>query len=66
MKKANEIRNLEVDQLEKELSRLQQESFELRNKKAIKQLTPTHELKQNRRAIAQVKTVITEKNKKSK
>ena len=65
MKKANEIRNLEVDQLEKELSRLQKESFELRTKKAIKQLTTTHELKQNRRAIAQVKTVITEKNKKS-
>jgi large subunit ribosomal protein L29 len=65
MKKANEIRSLEVDQLEKELSRLQKESFELRNKKAIKQLTTTHELKQNRRAIAQVKTVITEKNKKS-
>ena len=65
MKKANEIRSLEVDQLEKELSRLQKESFELRNKKAIKQLTTTHELRQNRRAIAQVKTVITEKNKKS-
>ncbi len=65
MKKANEIRNLEVDQLEKELYRLQKESFELRNKKAIKQLTTTHELKQNRRAIAQIKTVITEKNKKS-
>ena len=65
MKKANEIRSLEVDQLEKELSRLQKESLELRYKKAIKQLTTTHELKQNRRAIAQVKTVITEKNKKS-
>ncbi|MBO7434483.1 50S ribosomal protein L29 [bacterium] len=65
MKKASEIRNLEVDQLEKELARLQRESFDLRNKKAIKQLTTTHELKQNRRTIAQVRTIITEKNKKS-
>lgn len=65
MKKAQEYRALDVDQLSKELERLQKESFELQNKKTLKQLTATHELKQNRRAIAQVRTVITEKNKKS-
>lgn len=65
MKKAQEIRSLDVAALEKELARLQKEGYELRNKKALKQLTTTHELQQNRRAIAQVRTVITEKNKKS-
>lgn len=63
MKNAKEIRNMDVDQLQKELGRLQQERFDLRNKKSLKQLTTSHELKLNRRAIAQVHTIITEKNK---
>jgi len=62
MKKANEIRNLEKDQLVVEAAQLRKQLFLLRNKHAMGQLETKHELMQTRRELAQVLTIINEKD----
>ncbi|AAU38647.1 MULTISPECIES: 50S ribosomal protein L29 [Basfia] len=59
--KAQELRAKTVEELNAELANLAGEQFKLRMQAATGQLQQTHQLKQVRRNIAQVKTVLTEK-----
>lgn len=59
--KTKELREKSVDELNTELLELLREQFNLRMQAAGNQLQQTHLLKQVRRNIARVKTIITEK-----
>ena len=59
--KAIELREKSVEELGGQLSKLLQEQFKLRIQLATGQLTQTHLLKQTRRDVARVKTVLQEK-----
>ncbi|MDT7524517.1 MULTISPECIES: 50S ribosomal protein L29 [Idiomarinaceae] len=59
--KANELKEKTVEQLQEELLGLRREQFNLRMQAATGQLNQTHMLKQVRRDIARVKTILTEK-----
>lgn len=59
--KAQELRDKSVNDLKTQLLELLREQFNLRMQKATGQLSQAHLLKQTRRDIARVKTVINEK-----
>ena len=59
--KASDLRGKSVEELNKELLTLREDQFKLRMQKATGQLGQSHLLKQNKREIARVKTVLTEK-----
>ncbi|MBA3988009.1 50S ribosomal protein L29 [Aliidiomarina sedimenti] len=59
--KASELNEKSVEQLNEELLGLLREQFNLRMQAATGQLNQTHMLKQVRRDIARVKTVINQK-----
>ena len=59
--KAQDLRTKSVEELNNELVNLLGEQFKLRMQTATRQLQQTHQLKQVRRSIAQIKTVLTEK-----
>lgn len=59
--KANELREKSAEELNTELLNLLREQFNLRMKAASCQLQQTHLLKQVRRNVARVKTLLTEK-----
>lgn len=59
--KAQEIREKTSDELQEELLRLRKEQFSLRMQSASGQLGQIHLLKEVRRDIARVKTVMKEK-----
>lgn len=59
--KASELREKSVEELNAELLGLLREQFNLRMQHATGQMTQTHQLKQVRRNIARVKTIITSK-----
>ena len=59
--KAAELREKTVEQLNEELISLLRDQFHFRMQKATGQLTQTHLMKQNQRAIARIKTVLNEK-----
>ncbi|KES17360.1 50S ribosomal protein L29 [Gilliamella apicola] len=59
--KAKELREKSVEELNTELLNLLREQFNLRMQLAGGQLKQTHMLKQVRRNIARVKTLLTEK-----
>ena len=61
--KAEQLRSEGLDNLKQSLNDLLKEQFSLRMQKATGQLGTTHQLKQVRRDIARVKTVISEKQK---
>ena len=61
--KAEEGRAKTVDQLKEQLLQLRKEQFNLRFQKASGQLENTGRVKQMRRDIARIKTLLTEKNK---
>ncbi len=61
MKDTNELRKLTIDELETELLSLRKDQFNLRMKKANGTLDKSHHIKQVRRSIAKVKTLMTEK-----
>ena len=58
---ATELREKSVEDLNAELLKLLESQFKLRMQKATGQLGQTHLLKQTRRDIARVKTVLEEK-----
>ena len=60
--KTSELREKSVDELSKELESLLREGFNLRMQRASGQLAQVHQIKQNRRAIARVKTVMKQKS----
>mgnify|MGYP000050044352 CR=1 FL=1 len=59
--KASEVRDLTVDQLNDELVKLKKEQFNLRFQTATGQLEKTARVKEVRRDIARVKTILREK-----
>ncbi|WP_419420012.1 50S ribosomal protein L29 [Legionella sp. D16C41] len=61
MKDNKELRELSVEKLKEELLDLRKAQFKLRMKKANGLLEKTHPIKETRRAIARVKTIMTEK-----
>jgi len=60
--KASELREKSVDELQSELVELRKEQFNLRMQKATAQTEQTHTLKNVRRDIARVKTVLNQKS----
>ena len=60
--KVKEIRELSTEQLEKKLSELKRELFNLRFQHAINQLDNPHKITDVKRDIARVMTVLHEKN----
>ena len=61
--KASELRDKSVEELQETLVSLSRDQFSSRMQQSTGQLGQTHLLKQVRRDIARVKTVITEKTK---
>lgn len=59
--KASELKAKSVEELNTELLGLLREQFNMRMQAATGQLAQTHLLKQVRRNIARVKTILTEK-----
>jgi large subunit ribosomal protein L29 len=59
--KASELRNKSTDELNQELLGLLKEQFNLRLRKSTGQLNQSHLLRQTRRDIARIKTVLTQK-----
>lgn len=59
--KASELRDKSVEDLNKQLLELREEQFKLRMAKSTGQLGQFHLLKQTKRDIARVKTVIEQK-----
>jgi large subunit ribosomal protein L29 len=59
--KASELKQKSLEELNSELLALTKEQFNLRLRKATGQLKQTHLLKEARRNIARIKTVITQK-----
>jgi len=59
--KASELKGKTVEQLQEELLNLRREQFNLRMQAATGQLNQTHMMKQVRRNIARVKTILNEK-----
>ena len=59
--KISELKDKSFEELTELLDEKQLETFRLRMAKASGQLGNTHEIKVNRRTIAQIKTLITQK-----
>ena len=59
--KANEIRNLSVEELDKKLADLKKDLFMLRMQHATNQLDNTSRIKEVRKNIARIQTVIAQK-----
>jgi large subunit ribosomal protein L29 len=59
--KAQELREKSVEELNAELLKQLEEQFKMRMQASTGQLNQTHLLKQNRRDIARIKTVLTQK-----
>lgn len=59
--KASELRSKTTEELEKELVSLNKEHFGFRMQQSTGQLAQTHLLKQVKRDIARIKTVLNEK-----
>ena len=59
--KVNEIRKIETDTLEKKIVELKKELYELHFQQATGQLSNTARLKQIRKTVARMKTIITER-----
>ncbi|MDP3560802.1 MAG: 50S ribosomal protein L29 [Legionellaceae bacterium] len=61
MNKINELKKMTQEELQSELMSLRKEQFNLRMKKANGALDKTHVIRVVRKAIARVKTIMTEK-----
>lgn len=63
MKKVEDLRQMTKEELEAEILELRKQQFKLRFQKANSELSKTHVIKLARRAIARVKTILSEKAK---
>lgn len=59
--KTSEIRKMSVEDINKKIVELQDELFDLRMQKATAALEKTHRIKEIRKTIARMKTILTEK-----
>ena len=57
----NEIRELSLEELEVKVNELKQELFNLKFQKTLGQLQNTAKIRDGKRTIARLKTVVTEK-----
>ncbi len=60
--KADEYRNLDVEQLQSEILKLRKEIFLFRNQAGLGQLNKNHEIKRAKRELATALTVLNEKS----
>ena len=60
--KASELRAMTPEELAAELTRLRREQFNLRMQRGSEHLPQTHLLRQTRRDVARVKTIMREKS----
>lgn len=60
--KASELRAMTPEELAGELTRLRREQFNLRMQRGSEHLPQTHLLRQTRRDVARVKTIMREKS----
>ena len=60
-----EVRDLDLNQLESQIKELKHELFNLKLQKTLGQLQNTAKIKEVRRDIARMKTILTEKTEKS-
>ena len=60
MSKAAEIRNMSTEEINSNIAKLKEELFNLRFQQAVGQLTNTARIKQVKKAIARMKTVLSE------
>ena len=60
--RASELRELTVDELNEEHVRLLREHMNMRIQRSMDQLPQTHLIKQAKRDIARIKTILREKN----
>jgi len=58
---ADKIRNLDVATIEKNINELRQELFNLRFQAAVGKLENTAQIKKNKKQIARMKTILTER-----
>ena len=63
--KIGDVRQMSTDQLEDEILKLKKEQFNLRFQRATGQLENTSRVRQVRRDIARIKTVLVEQRRKS-
>ena len=61
MKGLDELRKLSLDELQAEVMVLRKDQFNLRLRRANSSLDKTHQIKQLRRNIARVKTIMSQK-----
>jgi large subunit ribosomal protein L29 len=61
MKKVTDLKKMTIDELQSELLNLRKEQFNLRMKKVNGVLDQTHVIRNVRKTIARVKTIMTEK-----
>ena len=59
--KTSEIREKSIEELSKTLTSQLEEQFKLRMRASMGQVSQTHEIKQTRRNIARIKTILSEK-----
>jgi large subunit ribosomal protein L29 len=59
--KASELREKSVDELSQELNDQLEQQFKLRMQAATSQLGQSHQIKETRRNVARIKTVLNEK-----
>lgn len=59
--KIAELKNKSVEELNKTLLKLREDQFKFVMQKSTSQLGQTHLLKDNKKAIARVKTILTQK-----
>jgi len=60
--KASEIRKMTAEEINKKISELKTELFELRMKQATGNLDKPHKINELRKTVARLKTVLTEKD----
>ncbi len=60
--KNSEIRNLTVEEINKQIAELKEELFNLRLQSALNQLTNTARISAVKKTIARMKTILTEKS----
>lgn len=58
---ADKVRDMDVATIEKEIQNLKQELFNLRFQAAVGKLENTAQIKKNRKQIARMKTILTER-----
>lgn len=60
--KSSEIRNLSVEEINKQIAELKEELFNLKLQAALNQLTNTARIGAVKKTIARMKTILTEKS----